>query len=101
MSRLRVHPESHLVSRIGWLRAALLGDQAIGRSKGGLSSKIHAMVDALGHPIEFVLSPGQAHDLEGTDARLPQMKADTLLADKAYDADERVIEPCLQQEKIP
>jgi transposase len=67
-------------------------DKAIGRSKGGLSTKIHAMVDA---PLAFFLAAGPAHDLEGADALLPQMQADTLLADKAFDADERVIEPLL------
>ena len=70
-------------------------DQAIGRSKGGLSTKIHAMVDALGNPTAFFLTAGQAHDLEGADALLPQMQADALLADKAFDADKRVIEPLL------
>lgn len=60
-----------------------------------MSTKIHAMVDALGRPVGFFLSPGQAHDLEGADALLPQMQADILLADKAFDADERVIEPLL------
>src|SRR5271157_4730274 len=68
-------------------------NQAIGRSKGGLSTKIHALVDALGNPLLFLLTPGQAHDLEGADEFLPQMAAGTLLADKAFDADERVIEP--------
>jgi transposase len=68
-------------------------DQAIGRSKGGLSTKIHALVDALGNPLGFILTPGQAHDLEGADALLPDMAAEVLLADKAFDADERVIEP--------
>ena len=53
------------------------------------------MVDALGNPLAFFLTAGQAHDLEGADALLPQMQADTLLADKASDADERVIEPLL------
>jgi len=60
-----------------------------------LSTKIHAMVDALGNPTAVFLTPGQAHDLEGADALLPQMQADALLADKAFDADERVIEPLL------
>jgi transposase len=60
-----------------------------------LSTKIHAMVDALGNPTAFFLTPGQAHDLEGADALLPQMQADALLADKAFDADARVIEPLL------
>lgn len=53
------------------------------------------MVDALGNPISFLLTAGQAHDLKGADATLPQMQADILLADKAYDADQRVIEPLL------
>jgi transposase len=53
------------------------------------------LVDALGNPLAFFLTAGQAHDLEGADALLPQMEADTLLADKAFDADKRVIEPLL------
>ena len=68
-------------------------DQAIGRSKGGLSTKIHATVDALGNPTSFHLTPGQAHDLDGSDELLPAVEAKIVLADKAYDADERVIEP--------
>ena len=60
-----------------------------------MSTKIHAMVDALGNPLVFFLTAGQAHDLEGADALLPQMQANTLLADKAFDADERVIKPLL------
>ena len=66
-----------------------------------MSTKIHAMVDALGNPIAFLLTPGQAHDLEGADAFLPQMQADTLLADKAFDADQRVIQPLLNAGKTP
>jgi hypothetical protein len=37
-------------------------DQALGHSRGGLSTKIHALVDALGNPLRFLLTPGQAHD---------------------------------------
>jgi transposase len=68
-------------------------DQAIGRSRGGLSTKIHALVDALGNPLAFLLTAGQTHDLVGADALLPQIAADRLIADKAYDADARVREP--------
>ena len=39
------------------------GAQAIGRSRGGATTKIHALVDALGNPVEVMLSPGQDHDL--------------------------------------
>jgi transposase len=45
----------------------------------------------LGNPIGFSLSGGQASDLVGADQLLPGLEADALLADKAYDADERVL----------
>jgi transposase len=73
--------------------------EAIGRSKGGLSTKIHTLTDALGNPTHFFLTPGQASDLEGADELLPQVEAEAVLADKAYDADERVVIP-LQQRGI-
>jgi transposase len=58
-----------------------------------LSTKIHTLVDALGNPVAFFLTGGQAHDLVGADHLLPDMEADLLIADKAFDADKRVIEP--------
>ena len=58
-----------------------------------MSTKIHALVDALGNPLGFHLTGGAAHDLVGADHLLPEMQADTLIADKAFDADNRVIEP--------
>ncbi len=39
------------------------GAQAIGRSRGGLTTKINALVDALGNLVRLILTPGQAHDL--------------------------------------
>ena len=56
-----------------------------------MSTKIHALTDALGNPTGFVLSGGQASDLVGADQLLPGLAADALLADKAYDADDRVL----------
>ncbi len=73
--------------------------QAIGRSRGGLSTKIHAITDALGNPTGFHLTPGQAHDQEGADALLPGSKAQTVIADKGYDAKDRVVEPLLEADK--
>ena len=58
-----------------------------------MSTKIHTLVDALGNPLGFFLSGGQAHDLIGADHLLPSMQAETLIADKAFDADTRVIAP--------
>lgn len=57
-----------------------------------MSTKIHALCDALGNPIAFHLTAGQAHDLDGADVLLEALKADALLADKAYDATERVLQ---------
>src|ERR1700726_262721 len=68
-------------------------DQAIRLSRGGLSTKIHALVDALGNPIGFFLTGGEAHDLVGADHLLPTTEADTLVGGKACDADARVLEP--------
>ncbi|BAU10036.1 putative transposase [Leptolyngbya sp. NIES-3755] len=64
-----------------------------------MSTKIHATVDALGNPLHFHLTPGQACDLDGADKLLPQIAADIVLADRAYDADERVIEVLTVQGK--
>lgn len=45
----------------------------------------------MGNPTGFHLTPGQAHDLEGSDALMDEItKAAAVLADKAYDADERM-----------
>jgi hypothetical protein len=57
--------------------------QAIGRSKGGLSTKIHTTVDALGNPT-------------GADVLLPQLEAKTVIADKGFEADKRVLDPLKQ-----
>jgi transposase len=66
-----------------------------------LSTKIHATVDALGNPLSFHLTCGQACDLDGADKLLPNLVAETVLADKAYDASERVIERLEAQGKTP
>ena len=47
-----------------------------------MSTKIHAVVDALGNPVAFHLTGGQAHDLDGADALLDGIAAPVVLADK-------------------
>ena len=64
-----------------------------------MSTKIHATVDALGNPTGFHLTSGQEHDLAGADALLPELEAETLIADKAFDADQRVLEPLAEAGK--
>jgi transposase len=62
-------------------------DEAIGRSRGGLSTKIHAVVDALGNPLRFILTPGQAHESRQAESLIAGFEFDKLLADKGYDSD--------------
>jgi hypothetical protein len=65
---------SLLSSEVGRSATKCAG-QAIGRSRGGLTTKIHVLVDALGNPIEVMLTPGQ-----------PTMKEHMMFAFKARSA---------------
>ena len=60
----------------------------MGRSRGGLMTKIHALVDACGLPILLKLTEGQAHDGRSAQDMLATLgRGDVLLADRAYDSD--------------
>jgi transposase len=60
----------------------------MGRSRGGLTTKIHALVDANGLPIRLKLTEGQAHDGRSAADMLDGIGAgQILLADRAYDSD--------------
>ncbi len=50
-------------------------------------TKIHALTDALGHPLKFILTGGQASDIGQADHLLEGIDADAVLGDKGYDAD--------------
>jgi transposase len=62
-------------------------NQAIGRSRGGLTTKIHMVVDALGNPLTFSLTGGQTHDINQAETLIAQVQPEAVLADKGYDAD--------------
>jgi len=63
--------------------------RALGRSRGGFTSKVHCLADAKGRPIAFHLTPGQAADCKTYKKLidLPEQVPTALLADKAYDTD--------------
>jgi transposase len=62
--------------------------QAMGRSRGGLTSKIHAVVDTNGLPVHLALTPGEAHDNRLCSVLLNALLPRTMvLADRGYDAD--------------
>lgn len=64
--------------------------EQIGRSRGGVSTKIHVAVDGLGKPTKIFLSPGQDHDVTKASELIEACQADKVIADKAYDSDELI-----------
>ncbi len=62
-------------------------DEALGRSRGGYSSKIHVTVDALGNPRRVRLTGGQVHDLQMAIGLIENEQTGAVIADKAYDSD--------------
>lgn len=61
-------------------------DQALGRSRGGLTTKIHMLADALGRPLRLIITAGQVGDVTQAKALLEGQSGSALLADKAYDS---------------
>lgn len=69
----------------------------MGRSRGGLTTKIHALVDAAGLPVCLKITPGQAHDGRSAADMLGTLgDGDVLLADRAYDSDALRIEMAMR-----
>lgn len=62
--------------------------EALGRSKGGFSCKVHAICDAHGLPLKFILTGGQAAECKQAIPLLQNVSAEAVLADKAYDTNE-------------
>ena len=67
--------------------------EALGRSRGGFSTKVHAITDALGNPLDFVLTGGQASDIGQAETLLALTPEGTqaFVGDKGYDADALVL----------
>ena len=63
------------------------GAQALGRSKGGFTSKLHLSVDALGLGLRFLLTAGQDSDIGQGPALLKDFSCAFVIADKGYDAE--------------
>lgn len=60
--------------------------ECLGRSKGGFTTKIHAVVDALGNPLKFILTPGQRNDITQGESLIKEFKNTMVIADKGYDS---------------
>jgi len=76
--------------------------QAVGLTKGGWNSKVHAVVDGQGRPLALALTAGNVADVAHAQEVLAEVEAKTVTADKGYDSDglriwlfERGIKPCI------
>jgi transposase len=59
----------------------------LGRSRGGFTTKIHAVVDLKGRPLHVTLTPGKRHDMVAADEHLEHAQGRALIGDRGYDSD--------------
>ena len=64
-----------------------LDAQGLGRSRGGLSTKVHAATDALCNPVRLLFGSGQRHDATRSHELIAGLEPEVVIADKGYDAD--------------
>ena len=62
-------------------------DEALGRSRGGFTTKLHAAVSEAFLPLRFTLTAGQRHDITQAPALMAGYICETVIADAAYDSD--------------
>jgi transposase len=67
------------------------GEQSLGRSRGGFSTKIHLATDALGNALRFILTGGERHDITQAEALIKDLAAEYVIADKGYDSEAFVL----------
>nr|WP_249201496.1 IS5 family transposase [Gluconobacter sphaericus] len=115
LSAAKVEPQTIMIDAT-YLKAlrtasslAKKGDpgRLIGRTKGGMNTKLHAVTDQNGRPLSFFMTAGQSSDYTGAAALLDSLPmAQWMLADRGYDADwfrdaleEKGIKPCIPGRK--
>lgn len=63
-------------------------DACVGTSRGGRSSKIHALVDLRGRPLKLIITPGNSHDLKAAPELIGNLNQMIIVADKGYDSNQ-------------
>ncbi|WP_250514598.1 IS5 family transposase [Caballeronia sp. INDeC2] len=81
--RLDRHPSTPAFGR----SAEKNGPQALGRSRGGLSTKIHLAVDSRGRALRLILTEGQVADIACAQDLVDGLRCKAVIADKGYDSD--------------
>ena len=72
-------------------RAKKEGEQSLGRSRCGFSTKIHLATDALGNALRFIVTGGERNDITQAEALVKDLCAEYLIADKGYDSEAYVL----------
>ena len=62
--------------------------EALGRSKGGYTTKIHILADGLGNPLKFIVTPGQTSEITQANELLADVTNCAVIADKGYDSND-------------
>ncbi|CAD84430.1 Transposase IS4 family [Nitrosomonas europaea ATCC 19718] len=87
-------------SSAGRLRKRGARREALGRSRGGLSTKIHMCVDASGRPLRFILTGGQRNDCTQALDLISGFRPSHVLADKGYDSD-NILDAIASMKAVP
>jgi len=69
------------------MRIKKSGPQALGLSRGGLTTKLHLAVDATGRPLRLIVTEGQVADISCAKELIEHLRVKAVIADKGYDAD--------------
>jgi transposase len=87
-SRLHSHPRPPLRRRRGKKKDGSGGqdEQALGRSRGGFGTKIHAAVSGLGLPVKLILTPGQAADVTQGKTLIEGVPFEVVIGDRGFDS---------------
>jgi len=78
---VRVHQHATFV-----IKKTAQPEQGMGKSRGGRTTKIHAVVDALGLPIDLHITEGNCHDITQAERLLSGKESENVIADKGYDS---------------
>ncbi|PJE79822.1 hypothetical protein CI610_01178 [invertebrate metagenome] len=83
-----------LVSINRALQKTAQADKAVGKSRGDLTTKIHAAVDAFGNPVRLTLTESQASEYRQANALTKNFSADYILTDKSYNSEAFILSIC-------
>jgi transposase len=80
---VKAHPHAAGARRVGGVAC----DPALGRSRGGFTTKLHAVVSSSGQLVRCVLTGGQVNDVTQAESLVSGLSGTAVVADRAYDSD--------------